>query len=129
MGRRLSFKGCGAHTILLIGVLACLCFSSGEGLRLMPISDSSTREAGPTNFRATIASLNFPLSYQYATYGLEKSRQKRVQRQQLRDGLAISRNIIDHLPLPVQLTAGIELTPYSSLFLVSQPPSRAPPLA
>jgi hypothetical protein len=124
-----AFKVHDARTILLIGVLACLCFSSGEGLRLMPISHPALGESEFHNFRAAIASLNVSLSYQYATCGLEKSGQKRVQRQKLRDGLLISGVGIEHLPVAVHFIANLESASFHSLFTVPQPPGRAPPLA
>ena len=129
MRRGRAFKTLGARTILLIGVLACLCFSSGEGLRLMPISYPALVEVESPNFRNAIASLSGCLDYQYATCGLEKGGQKRVQRQQLREGLLIARNGLKHLPAPVHFTAHIELAPFGSLLPAPQPPGRAPPSA
>ena len=129
MRRGQTFEAHCARTILLIGVLACLCFSSGEGLRLMPISYPAPIEAGSPSFRAAIASLSVSLNYQYATCGLEKSGQKRAQRQQLRERLLISRNDIEHLPVPVYFTANIELASFGSLLSVPRPPGRAPPPA
>jgi hypothetical protein len=119
----------GARTILLIGVLACLCFSAGEGLRLMPISYPAPVEVESPSFRTAISSLNVSLDYQYGTCGLEKSVQKRAQRQQLREGLLISGNGIEHLPVPSHFTADIELASLRSLFPAPQPPGRAPPSA
>jgi hypothetical protein len=124
-----AFEGRDARTILLIGVLACLCFSSGEGLRLMPISYPTLGETVFHNFRAAIASLDVSLSYQYATCGLEKSGKKRVQRQKLCDGLLLSGVGIKHLPVAIHFIANIELASFRSLFPVPQPPGRAPPLA
>jgi len=118
----------GARTILLTGVLACLCFSSGEGLRLMPIPSPAHSETGPLNFRAAVASLHISLSYQYATCGLEKCGQKRVQRQQLRDGLSVSSSSSEPLAVPVRLAANIASASYCSPSPVPQPPGRAPPL-
>ena len=118
----------GARTILLTGVLACLCFSSGEGLRLMPIPFPAHSETEPPNFTAAVASLHLSLSYQYATCGLEKCGQKRVQRQQLRDGLSVSRGNFEPHPVPVHLAANIASASYRSLSPVQQPPGRAPPL-
>ena len=118
-----------ARTILLIGVLACLCFSSGEGLRLIPISYPVLVEAESPNFRNAVVALSGCLDYQYATCGLEKSGQKRIQRQQLREGLLISSNSIKRLPAPVHFKAHIEPAPFGSLLPPIQPPGRAPPSA
>jgi hypothetical protein len=129
MRRARAFEAYGARTVLLIGVLACLCFSSGEGLRLMPISYLAPVEFESSSFRTAISSFNVSLDYQYATCGLEKSVQKRAQRQQLREGLLISRNGIEHLLVPAHLTARIGLASFRSLFPTPQPPGRAPPSA
>jgi hypothetical protein len=128
MRRWRTFELRGARTLLLTGVLACLCFSSGEGLRLMPIPSPAHSENGPPNFTAAAASLHISLSYQYATCGLEKCGQKRVQRQQVRDGLSVTSSNSEPLAVPVRLAADIASAAYRSLSLVPQPPGRAPPL-
>ena len=117
------------NSITLIVVLACLCFSSGEGLRLTPIPSLAPGELSSPHFRATDASLDISLSYQYAVCGQEKGGQKRVQRQQLRSGLYTSRSSIEHFPVRFRLVADVESASYLSLFPVSQPPGRAPPSA
>jgi hypothetical protein len=45
MRRRQTVKGLVARTILVVGVLACLCFSVGEGLRLTPFPVSIIEKA------------------------------------------------------------------------------------
>jgi hypothetical protein len=128
MRRGRTFKPGGARTILLTGVLACLCFSSGEGLRLMPIPSPAHSETGTPNFTAAATSLRISLSYQYATCGLEKCGQKRVQRQQMRDGLSVSSSNSEPLAVPVRLAANLATASYRSPSPVPRPPGRAPPL-
>ena len=127
MRRRLTFGARRAYTILWIGVLACLCFSHGEGLRLMPLSH--TADAEGLNASGASARFNISLDYQYATCGLEKSGQKRAPRQQLRDGLSALPGGLSHPRVSLWLDAEFESASYRPTTPLPQPPGRAPPLA
>jgi hypothetical protein len=129
MRRRQAVKINYARTILIVGVLACLCFSTGEGLRLIPIATPITEEASWPDLGTIKTSHDVSTLYQYATCGLEKSSQKRTQRQQAHRGLLTSHNSGKSFPKRVQLTADIELASYGSLLHVSRPIGRAPPSA
>jgi hypothetical protein len=53
MKRRQAVKSNYARTILLVGVLACLCFSAGEGLRLTPFPVSIIVKAEASDSQLT----------------------------------------------------------------------------
>lgn len=114
---------------LLVGVLACLCFSAGEGLRLMPIASPVTSDAAWPNLGDTNTSLDVSAEYQYATCGLEKRGQSLTRRQQAPVGLVTSPTNGESFPAKTQLTAGAELAFYRSPLSVSCPSGRAPPSA
>jgi hypothetical protein len=129
MRRRQKIDSSYARTVLLTGVLLCLCFSAGEGLRLMPIPSFQTDEIAQPNFRTITASLSISSLYQYATCGLEKSGQKRTQRQQFRGKSLTSCNSGESFTVRAQLTDDLELALYRSLLSFSRPIGRAPPSA
>jgi hypothetical protein len=129
MRRRQAVKGHVAHTILLVGVLTCLCFSAGEGLRLMPIASPIIHEATYPYFGAINTPLNVSSQYQYATCGLEKSGQNLARRQQARGNLLTSRNSGETFQVRTRLNDDLELGPYRSLLSISRPLGRAPPSA
>lgn len=129
MKRRQALKSNYARTILVVAVLACLCFSTGEGLRLIPIATPITNETSWPDLGTTKTSHDVSTLYQYATCGLDKSSQKRTQRQQAHRGLLTSHIGGESFPKRVQLTADIELASYGSLLSVSRPLGRAPPSA
>ena len=128
MRREQTFGTRGARTFLLTGVLACLCFSSGEGLRLMPIPSTTLHESGPPRVAAPAATLYVSQGYQYATCGLEKSGQKRVKRQHLRDGVPVSPSRFGPLPVTSR-PAAAESTSYRTPSPTPLPLGRAPPPA
>lgn len=126
---RQAIDGSRARTVLLTGVLLCLCFSAGEGLRLMPIPSPVTDEVARPNFRSVSDSLGLSSLYQYATCGPEGKGLKRVQRQTVRGGLLASLSGGQSLTLELQLTPEIDSASYHSPFCVLRPAGRAPPSA
>lgn len=128
--RRGRTVGCHySRAILLIGMLACLCFSAGEGLRLMPIASPVANDATWPNLGDTNTSLNVSSQYQYATCGLEKRGQSLTRRQQAPVGLLTSPTGGESFPAKTKLTADAELAFYQSPLSASCPSGRAPPSA
>ena len=114
-----------ARQLLLVGVLACVCFSTGEGLRLLPyVNPAEAREE--QSVQPEIAAPNEARLPQYA-YGLETSAQKRVKRQE-RDGWLLPLLRVAAAPSERRYLADEEpASSYHSLCSVLQPPGRAPP--
>jgi hypothetical protein len=122
-------EGYYARTILLVCVLACLCFSAGEGLRLMPLAPPVSDGAARPNLGVVSGSPGVSSQYQYATCGLEKRGQKLTHRQQARGGLLTSRNGGEPPAVGEHPAAEIESASYPSQLFASRSLGRAPPSA
>lgn len=115
------------RTIIVIVVIACLCFSVGEGLRLRPfpvstLADSSETESG----------LNISASYeaavrQYGPLDVPTRVQTRSKRQLADYAVPPFQNTQDFTIHRVQFFASCELVPIASTQVGSIPLGRAPP--
>jgi hypothetical protein len=116
------------RTIILIGIIACLCFSVGEGLRLTPFPVVALAESGSMNSQLKATASCQTSQRKYGPLDVPTRVQKPGKRQ-----------MVDYGNLPAQngreLTAnqGIlpdtwELVGIFSLLFGSLTPGRAPPL-
>ena len=115
------------RTTLLVGVIACLCFSVGEGLRLRPFPVSALAE-----FEATNTQLNAPASYESSLYkygplDVPTRVQKRGKRQVLDYANASSQNSRELTVQDVLLSSADEPAGIVSLSFRSHLSGRAPP--
>jgi len=69
------------RTILLIGVIAGLCFSVGEGLRLTPFPASALAEAAASDDRPKVAELREAWLHEHGPLDKPSQYQKRGKRQ------------------------------------------------
>ena len=69
------------RTILLIGVIASLCFSVGEGLRLTPFPVSALAESAQPDGRLKVAELREARLHKYGPLDKPTQAQKRGKRQ------------------------------------------------
>ena len=118
---------CSVRTTVLVGVIACLCFSVGEGLRLRPFPVSALAESEATNTQLN-ATASYEISlYKYGPLDVPTRVQKRGKRQLVDYGNAPSHN---NRELPVQqvlLSSAGEPTGIVSLSFGSHLSGRAPP--
>ena len=118
-----------ARTLLLIGVLASLCFSVGEGLRLLPFSGPSLDDRDLPNIRANVSTPRVP---SVANSGARRMEMPAPAHNRIKRQLA-------HWSIPLSppkpelstkvhrcLHAGEPLCCHS-LVSISQPAGRAPP--
>ena len=115
--------------ILLIGVIASLCFSVGEGLRLTPFPVSALAEAAAPDDRLKVAELQEARLHQYGPLDKPTQAQKRGKRQtpdcQCPPPLSIRK------PTAYMLHSSCAYPPVAvtSTLLIAEPAGRAPPLA
>jgi hypothetical protein len=122
-----STRSCFVRTIILAGVITCLCFSVGEGLRLtpFPLSALAVSEATNIQFKATV-----PYESSRRNYGpidVPTWVQNRGKRQVVDYGNPPSQNSRELTAHPVILPVKGEAVDIVSLLLGSRAPSRAPP--
>jgi len=115
------------RTIILIGVIACLCFSVGEGLRLrpFPVSALAKSEATNTQFNPT-ASYETSLC-KYGPLGAPTQVQKRGKRQgadYVDQPSESARELAAHQVLLPDTGADVDIV---SLLFGSRSTGRAPP--
>jgi len=112
---------------LLAGVIACLCFSVGEGLRLrpFPVSALAQSEATDTQLNAT-ASYEISLC-KYGPVDVPTRVQMRGKRQVVDYGNAPSQNSRELTVQHVLLSSAEESAGIVSLFSESHLSGRAPP--
>jgi len=115
--------------LLLVGVLASLCFSVGEGLRLLPLPLPSFSKVDVRQSQAKfIAPLDYSLSkFTSGPLGVPAKAQKRVKRQMIHYGTPPARSI--YVP-PVQSRerAYLDRPVISNLLLnISELTGRSPP--
>ena len=116
------------RTTLLVGVIACLCFSVGEGLRLtpFPVSELAETEATSIQFDPTVS---YETSlYKYGPLDVPTRVQKRGKRQVVDPWNAPSQNsreLTVHLVIhsSIDEPAGIVSLPYGSHLSGRAPPS------
>ena len=116
------------HLILLIGVLASLCFSVGEGLRLLPLPSLSPGLSERADTRAHIVSPSASILNQFQAGSITQppQAQKNLKRKQAQCAPASSCD----LPLPnsLRLLSGAEWPTVSYLTeSASRQAGRAPP--
>lgn len=120
-----------ARAVLVVGVVACLCFSAGEGLRLTPLPSLPPVEVGPTELQASVtlaraAHLNRTGPLDVPAQG---QAQKRGKRQAPECECPPSVNARE-LPFQQSTPSGTDGQPVrASRLLVARPPGRAPPHA
>ena len=117
------------RAIILIGVIACLCFSVGEGLRLTPFPVSAHGEAKATD---TDTECNTTASYEtslrkYGPLDVPTRVQKRGKRQTVDYGYAPSHANRASATYQVVLTNDGEPVHIVSLLFRSRVTGRAPP--
>lgn len=115
-------------TTILIVVVACLCFSVGEGLRLTPFPVSSTADFTNNDAALNVTKRTEPSVRKYGPLNVPTQNQKRGKRQ-LADFGAVTSQTNHELPLHlVNLAdAGNPVCIVSNLFGALLP-GRAPPV-
>lgn len=121
------------RTLLIVGVLASLCFSAGEGIRLLPFDAASAGEAGGSDHINVQCVANTQCTYTEANCGaarlkLPSAAQKQVKSRSADPSLPFS--ISTQIPLPRSTEPPYARDPYSCALpiIVSQSAGRAPPL-
>ena len=74
-------RSCFVRTIILVGVIACLCFSVGEGLRLRPFPVSGLAETEATNTQLYATGSYETSPYKYGPLDVPTRVQNRGKRQ------------------------------------------------
>ena len=80
-GTRFTARLRRGRTLLLIGVIASLCFSVGEGLRLTPFPVSPLAQAGAPDGRLKVTELREARPHKYGPLDKPTQAQKRGKRQ------------------------------------------------
>ena len=115
------------RTNLLIGVIACLCFSVGEGLRLRPFPVSALAESEATNTQPN-ATASYEISLcRYGPLDVPTRVQKRGKRQVVDYGNAPSQDGRELTVHQVPLSSADESASIVSLLFGSHLSGRAPP--
>ena len=118
------------RTTTLVGVIACLCFSVGEGLRLRPFPVSALAECETTNAQLN-ATTGYEVSlYKYGPLDVPARAQQRGKRHAVDYGNAPSQNTRELTVQQVLLSnaaepAGIVSLPFESHFSGRAPPSNS----
>ena len=118
---------CFVRTTILVGVIACLCFSVGEGLRLRPFPVAALAGSEATNSQLNATASHETSLYKYGPLDVPTRLQKRGKRQLVDYGNAPSQN---NRELPVQqvlLSNADEPAGTVSLSFKSHLSGRAPP--
>lgn len=118
---------CFVRTIVLVGVIACLCFSVGEGLRLRPFPVAALAESDATNSQLNATTSCETSLYKYGPLDVPTRVQKRGKRQVVDYGNAPSQN---NRALPVEqifLSSASEPARIVTLSFGSHSSGRAPP--
>lgn len=106
---------------MLIVVIASLCFSVGEGLRLTPFPIVEARDTS-----STIKPSNQVSNHQYGPLGVPAQHQKRNQRQAVALVFLVTENSYA-VPTALHFPATCESTDIVSVLVVSQSAGRSPP--
>jgi hypothetical protein len=130
--RRTTF--CFVRTTVLVGIIACLCFSVGEGLRLRPFPVSALADS-LAGSEATNTQLNAPASNEtslckYGPLDVPTRVQKRGKRQLVDYGNTPSHNsrelTVQQVPLSTAgEPAGIDFLSFGSHLSGRAPPSNS----
>lgn len=118
------------RVVFVVGVIACLCFSAGEGLRLTPLpalalaeTNSSALQVNTTLSRGTPQYLGGPLD-RPAQVQVQKSSKRQLLDCECPPISGTSETRFHQLPY-LSASDGVDR---ASRFVEAQPPSRAPPL-
>jgi len=119
--------------LLIVGVLASLCFSAGEGIRLLPFDTASVGEVSGANQINVRSVVSTPCTYTEANCGaarlkLPSAAQKRVKSRSA--DLSLPPSVSTQIPLARSIQPPYARDPYSCSLpiIVSQSAGRAPPL-
>ncbi len=128
-GTELTRKSRLMRPVLLIGVIAALCFSAGEGLRLAPFPASVSPQAAPPDARPNVAASRGTSLRKYGP--LDKPSQWQVQKRGKRPSLDCecppaqnTREPNDNLLQGPGVSGPVGFT---STLHISEPADRAPP--
>jgi hypothetical protein len=130
MSAKSGATSCFVSTTVLVGVIACLCFSVGEGLRLRPFPVSALAESEATNTQLNASASHENSLYKYGPLDVPTRVQKRGKRQVMDYGNAPSQNsrelIVQQVPLSsADKPAGIVSLSFESHFSGRAPPSNS----
>ena len=116
------------RTTILVGVMACLCFSVGEGLRLRPFPVSTLVQLETTNTKLNDAeTLNDTSLSKYGPLDVPTRAQKRGKRQVVDFGNLPSQSNRELMAHQVPLSETGQAVDIVSLLFVSRSSGRAPP--
>ena len=118
---------CFLGTTVLVGVIASLCFSVGEGLRLRPFPVSALAESEATNTELKGAASYETSLYKYGPLDVPTRVQKRGKRQVVDYANASSQNSRELNVQQVLVSSGDEPADIVSLSFESYISGRAPP--
>lgn len=118
---------CFVRTTLLVGIIACLCFSVGEGLRLRPFPVSALADSEATNTQLNATSSNETSLYKYGPLDVPTRVQNRGKRQLVDYGNAPSQNRRELTVNQVLFSSADEPAGIVSLSFGSHLSGRAPP--
>lgn len=114
------------RTALLVSVIACLCFSVGEGLRLRPFPVSAFTESKATSTRLNAATYETSL-YKYGPLDVPTRVQKRGKRQVVDYASSDSQTSRELTSHQILLSSAEEPAGIVSLLFGSHLSGRAPP--
>ena len=118
---------CFVRTTVLVGVIACLCFSVGEGLRLRPFPVSTLAESEATNTELNAIPSYQASLYKYGPLDVPARAQTRGKRQVMDYGNGPSQNSHEITIQQVLFSSVDEPAPIVSLSFGSPLSGRAPP--
>jgi hypothetical protein len=115
------------RTTILVGVIACLCFSVGEGLRLRPFPVSALAEAEASNTQPNATASYKTSLCKYGPLDVPARVQNRGKRQVVDYGNPPSQSSRELAAHQVLLSGASEPVGVASLLFGSGPTGRAPP--
>src|SRR5687767_8486074 len=120
-------RSCFVRPIIIVGVIACLCFSIGEGLRLRPFPVSGLAESAATNSQLCANASHETSPSKYGPLDIPTRVQNRGKRHVVDYGNPPSHSNRELTAHVVLLPITGEAVDIASLRLGSRTPSRAPP--
>jgi hypothetical protein len=118
---------CFARTTVLVGVIVCLCFSVGEGLRLRPFPVSALAESEATNTPLSATASYESSLYKHGPLDVPARLQTRGKRQVVDYGNAPSQNSCELTVQQVLISSAGKRAGIVSLSFESHLSGRAPP--
>ena len=118
---------CFVRKTVLVGVIACLCFSVGEGLRLRPFPVSALAESETTKVELNVAASYGASLYKYGPLDVPSRIQKRGKRQVVDYANPPFQNTREVTVQQVLFSSADEPAAIVSLSFRSHLPGRAPP--